>query len=112
MKNKPDSIKVNREEKTLTITWGDEHTSSYTFSLLRNACPCAECRGHENMGPVPDAEVFDLPEENTPRTSLENVEAVGSYAITIYWEDGHQYGIYNWDYLRALCPCEVCRSDK
>ncbi len=111
MKNNPTGIKVNRHQKEMAITWSDEHVSSYAFSLLRNACPCAECRGHENMGTVPDAEVFDLPVEDSPRTNLEDIEAVGSYAVTIYWEDGHQYGIYNWDYLRALCPCEDCRSE-
>lgn len=102
---KPTSIKVNRDQNRMSITWSDAHESSYSFSLLRHACPCAECRGHENMGPVPDIEVFVLPEEVSPRTHLEDVEAVGSYAVTICWEDGHQYGIYNWDYLRASCPC-------
>jgi DUF971 family protein len=35
---------------------------------------------------------------------------VGSYAITPSWEDGHDYGIYQWSYLRALCPCKSCRG--
>jgi DUF971 family protein len=30
--------------------------------------------------------------------------------LTIVWEDGHDYGIYNWHYLRALCPCEEDRK--
>jgi len=30
--------------------------------------------------------------------------------LTIVWEDGHDYGIYNWHYLRALCPCNECRK--
>ena len=29
---------------------------------------------------------------------------------TLVWEDGHDYGIYNWHYLRALCPCEADRA--
>jgi DUF971 family protein len=36
--------------------------------------------------------------------------ATGSYALTIVWEDGHDYGIFNWHYLRALCPCEEDRK--
>ncbi|MBN1666118.1 MAG: DUF971 domain-containing protein [Anaerolineales bacterium] len=93
------------------IRWKDGHTSVYHFSLLRYACPCAECRGgHDNMTGVPDPEVFDLPEEDSPRTRLEKIEAVGAYAITIEWQDGHHFGIYNWDYLRALCPCPYCRG--
>jgi DUF971 family protein len=110
MKNHPLGIKVHKKEKRLAIQWQDSHESTYTFTLLRNACPCAECRGHENMGPTPDPEVFRMPEEESPRTLLEDVEAVGGYAITLYWQDGHHFGIYNWEYLRALCACETCRG--
>ncbi len=63
------------------------------------------------MGAVPDPIVFTLDDEDTPATKMRNLEAVGSYALTIEWEDGHHYGIYNWDYLRALCPCSECRGD-
>ncbi len=111
MKNKPTGIKVNREANQLSISWSDGHESTYSFSLLRYACPCAECRGgHDNMGADPDPEVFTMPLADSPRTHLADIEGVGSYAITIYWEDGHQYGIFNWDYLRALCPCSQCRK--
>ncbi|RPI30979.1 MAG: DUF971 domain-containing protein [Chloroflexota bacterium] len=107
----PTGITANRETKELTITWSDGHTSVYPFSLVRRACPCAECRGgHENMRSDPDPEIFDLPLEDSPATRIRNIEAVGSYAMTIEWEDGHHYGIYNWHYLRALCPCPVCRQ--
>lgn len=61
------------------------------------------------MSATPDPEVFDQPLEDTPATRLRKIEPVGSYAIMMEWEDGHHYGIYNWNYLRALCPCPVCR---
>jgi len=106
----PTGITADREKREFIITWNDGHSSVYSFSLLRNACPCAECRGgHENMSSKPDPGVWSFPEENTLRTSLRNVEAVGAYAVTIEWEDGHHFGIYNWNYLRALCPCPECR---
>jgi len=108
---KPTGITANRQTKELTITWADGHESVYPFTLLRYACPCAECRGgHDKMGSEPDPQVFYLPDEDTPATRLQSVEAVGAYALTIMWEDGHHYGIYNWDYLRALCPCAECRT--
>lgn len=92
------------------MTWSDGHQSVYGFSLLRMACPCAECRGgHANMRSDPDPAVFSLPDLDSPATRLSNLEAVGTYALTPIWEDGHHYGIYNWNYLRALCPCPVCR---
>jgi DUF971 family protein len=62
------------------------------------------------MRSEPDPAVFDLPDEVSPATRLRNLEAVGSYALTPEWEDGHHYGIYTWRYLRALCPCKDCRE--
>lgn len=109
---KPVAITADRKNKEMTVHWSDGHTSVYSFTLLRKACPCAECRGgHENMRSEPDPEVFTYPREDTAATRLRSVEAVGSYALTIEWEDGHHYGIYNWNYLRQLCPCPVCRSE-
>jgi len=110
--NKPTGVTADRDSKTLTIGWEDGHTSVIPFSLLRHACPCVECRGgHSQMKSKPDPYVFSLPIEDSPRTRLRNVEAVGTYAITIEWEDGHHFGIYNWGLLRSLCPCPECRGD-
>ena len=108
---RPTGITADRNTSTLTIAWNDGHTSTYPFGLLRNACPCAECRGgHDKMAALPDAGVFRraLPEGLASR--MKNLEAVGSYGITIEWEDGHHHGIYTWRYLRALCPCSECRE--
>ena len=111
MNEKPININVNKKNREFTIQWDDGHTSVYPFGLLRAACPCASCRGgHQNMRPEPDPGVFELPMAETPATRINNVKAVGSYALTIVWEDGHDYGIYNWHYLRALCPCEEDRK--
>jgi len=107
----PRGISADKKNIELTITWSDDHISSYTFSLLRYACPCAECRGgHDRMSAEPPGEVFYMPVEDSPATRLTNIEKVGSYGITVEWEDGHYFGIYNWHYLRALCPCPICRE--
>ena len=107
----PKDISVNQSNKEMTIEWDDGHVSVYSFSLLRHSCPCAECRGgHEKMGSEPDPVVFDMPDEDVPATRLKDVAAVGTYGITITWEDGHDFGIYTWKYLRALCPCSECRA--
>lgn len=63
------------------------------------------------MTSEPDPLVFtfeNFPEG--PENRMVNLEAVGSYAVSFQWEDGHQAGIFNWHYLRALCPCDVCRK--
>jgi DUF971 family protein len=107
----PTGVTANRQTSELTITWSDGHTSVYSFSLLRLACPCAECRGgHEFMSSEPDPEVFHLDPLEEPPARIQNLEAVGAYALSILWEDGHSYGIYNWNFLRLLCPCPDCRK--
>lgn len=58
------------------------------------------------MKAEPDASVFEADLAESPATRLVNVRAVGSYALSFVWDDGHDYGIYSWHYLRALCPCE------
>jgi DUF971 family protein len=108
---KPTSITADRAKKQMIVVWDDGHTSVYTFSILRAGCPCAECRGgHENMSdaPPPYAFIADLPD--SPAIRLVNVVPVGSYAVSPVWEDGHDAGIFRWDYLRALCPCAECRK--
>ncbi len=106
----PVKISANRSTAELTIVWNDNHESIYPFGLLRAACPCASCRGgHENMSSDPDPDVFFHVLPDSPATRLKNIEGIGSYAISFEWEDGHHFGIYNWSYLRKLCPCPLCR---
>lgn len=108
---KPISITADRGKKALSVTWDDGNMSLYTFSLLRAGCPCAECRGgHDKMSDTPDPSVFlkDLPD--SPAIQLSTIVQVGSYGITPVWKDGHDAGIYRWEYLRALCPCGECRK--
>ncbi len=100
---RPTGITADRVTGVMTITWSDGITATYPFALLRNACPCAECRGgHENMTPDPTPEMFQIPEMSERAIRLKDIEAVGNYAIVLIWEDGHRYGIFNWRYLRAL----------
>ena len=107
----PKEITANRQQAILTILWSDGHVSDYPFGLLRAACPCASCRGgHENMSAEPDPSVFLFHLPDGPATKIRKVEGAGSYAIIIEWEDGHHFGIYNWHFLRALCPCKDCRK--
>jgi DUF971 family protein len=108
---KPTTINASRAKRELSIVWDDGHTSRYSFSLLRAGCPCAECRGgHDKMGDTPAPAVFGTPISDSPATRLNTIVPIGSYAITPVWEDGHDAGIYQWRYLRALCPCEECRG--
>lgn len=109
---KPVDITADRKQQVLTVQWFDGHLSSYPFRLLRAGCPCAVCRGgHENMRPEPDRAVFDILLPESPATQMNRLEVVGSYGLTFEWKDGHHDGIFNWHYLRLLCPCEQCRLE-
>jgi len=100
----PTNITAKRESEVLVIEWSNGENCVYPFDLLRNACPCAQCRGgHENMKPEPDEEVFLIPLMDAKASRMKKIEGVGNYALNIEWEDGHKYGIYNWYFLQSLC---------
>lgn len=103
----PTRVTVNNAEQQLTIDWADGHVSTYSLDGLRRACPCAGCQGgHEQMGKLPDPEVFLVP----PLMRWESLKLfpVGNYAIRFVWDDGHDAGIYSWERLRRMCPCPSC----
>lgn len=102
----PKSITLNKkaEQPYLEITWMDDTVCKYPLSHLREACPCAECRGgHDNMG-------LEHAPENllilTPARSYEMLELhpVGNYALQPVWDDGHSSGLYTWELLYHICP--------
>jgi DUF971 family protein len=100
---KPTGVKADRAERILTITWEDGRISRYPFAGLRAACPCVSCKGgHDNMGgPADPALVRDTPDNGV---TVNNLQAVGAYALQFFWSDGHDSGIYTWDYLRQSDP--------
>jgi DUF971 family protein len=112
----PASIKVHKTSgTTMEIGWKDGHQSTYTFAYLRDACPCATCneeRAKSHRQPdepsAPDAAGPLQMFKPAPRPT--EVAQVGNYAIRFTWNDGHQHGIYSWDYLREWCPCQSCRD--
>jgi DUF971 family protein len=42
--------------------------------------------------------------------SIQRIRPVGAYAVQLEWSDGHDLGIYSFDFLRGACSCEACRS--
>ncbi len=102
-KHTPTGVTADRQKRIFQITWDDDTASAIPFALMRGACPCAQCRGgHENMKQEPDPNVFLIPLRDSRQTEMIDVQPVGNYGITVAWEDGHKFGIYTWDYLRAL----------
>ena len=81
---------------TLRIEWQDGHESLYAVRQLRIGCRCANCV--EELTGRPLLREQDVPEDVRP----ERISPVGRYAIQIAWSDGHDTGIYSFDYLREL----------
>lgn len=109
----PKSVKVNLTTGTgVVIDWKDGHTSTYSFPFLRDACPCALCdeersKSGRKPGDPPKLAPGALPMFKAA-AKPSNAEPVGKYAIKFLWNDGHELGIYSWQFLRDVCPCAEC----
>ncbi len=80
------------------ITWADGLSSEISSDALRRDCPCAECRMQ-----TPKKSLLKIIEHSKEdSTTLENVWAVGQYAVGLKWRDGHDSGIYTFPLLREL----------
>ena len=83
----------------LALAWDDGAETFLSFSDLRKACPCAACQGEPDV----TGRVL-VPKVTHVEKSFELIryEIVGGYALQLYWADGHNTGIYSFDYLRGL----------
>ncbi len=88
----------------IKVKWQDGHESVYPARTLRMSCPCAGCVDEVTGERVVIAS--SVPADVKPL----GIQLVGRYAITIQWSDGHHTGIYAFDRLRAMCPCEACHG--
>ncbi len=98
---KPVEIK-KIENAGIRIQWDDGHEGIYPNAYLRIKCRCASCV-QEWTG-----EVLIQPEAIPADITSKQIRPVGHYAIHISWSDGHDTGIYAFDMLREICPCEEC----
>lgn len=92
--NWPAELRVNPAKDALRIAFDDGAAITLSAQKLRVESPSAETRGHGGAKPP-------------PLTGKENVkivrlEPVGNYAVRIVFDDGHDSGLYSWDYLKAL----------
>jgi len=94
-----------KKDRGLTIEWPDGATSYYPIAYLRKMSPSAEMRELRNQMATNPLTVLPagMAAHKGPITAL-NAELVGNYAIKIHFSDGHDTGIYSWDYLRSIDP--------
>lgn len=91
-------------DQELLLTWEDGHRSLYSFFYLRFLCPCAGCVDEHTGRQTLQKEMIS---ENIRTVDF---TPVGLYAVKFRWNDGHQTGIYSFEYLRRICPCEICTA--
>ena len=104
-KTTPEHIGPTPDAKRLSIRWRDGHYSVYTPRYLRLLCPCAGCIDEMTGRPILDPR--SVPHEVYPL----QIQYVGRYALRFSWSDGHDTGLYTFEQLRRVCPCEQCGRD-
>src|SRR5260370_11433254 len=90
----PTEIKLHQKSRMLEISFADGNTFRLRCEFLRVYSPSAEVRGHG-----PGQEVLQIGKKDVEIT---HIEPVGSYAVQPVFSDGHDTGIYSWDYLYSL----------
>jgi DUF971 family protein len=90
----PESITLHGQSRVLEIGFADGSVFRIPFELMRVYSPSAEVQGHG-----PGQEVLQTGKRQVDIVSL---EPVGNYAVKPTFSDGHESGIYSWDYLYFL----------
>lgn len=90
----PTALTVHQKSRVLDIAFDDGKEFSLPFELLRVYSPSAEVRGHGQ-----GQEVLQLGKREV---GITGVEPVGNYAIQPTFSDGHNTGLFSWDYLYKL----------
>jgi len=90
----PTAITVHQQSRVLEIGFADGQTFRIPFELMRVYSPSAEVQGHG-----PGQEVLQTGKREV---GLDALEAVGNYAVQPTFSDGHDSGIFSWDYLYHL----------
>lgn len=100
----PTALTVHQKSRVLDIAFEDGKEFSLPFELLRVYSPSAEVRGHGQ-----GQEVLQVGKRDV---GITGVEPVGNYAIQPTFSDGHNTGLFSWEYLYKLgCEQEALWQD-
>jgi DUF971 family protein len=91
----PTNIVIHQQSKVLELTYEGAAVYRLPFELLRVVSPSAEVQGHG-----PGQETLQTGKRDVLISSL---EPVGHYALRPTFSDGHDSGLYSWEYLYFLC---------
>jgi DUF971 family protein len=95
-------VELHKDGDTgLIIDWSDGERSVLSWPQLRANCPCAGCREEREKPPNPFKMLSDKEASSGPIKPVA-MTPIGRYAYKITWSDGHDFGIYTFENLRAL----------
>jgi DUF971 family protein len=87
---------VEESSSKISIQWSDGTVTNYTAAQLRRNCPCAGCIDEWTGKKIlRDESVSD-------DLTFDHTSIVGRYALNFHFSDGHETGIFSFDYLRKL----------
>ncbi|MCJ7556129.1 MAG: DUF971 domain-containing protein [Gammaproteobacteria bacterium] len=90
----PTAIKLHSQSRILDVTFDDGVNFRLPCEFLRVYSPSAAVRGHG-----PGQEVLQL---NKEQVNIKAIDPVGMYAVKLVFDDGHDSGLYSWQYLYEL----------
>jgi len=90
----PTEIKLHQQSRIMEIAFNNGDRFELPYEYLRVYSPSAEVRGHG-----PGQETLQVGKK---QVEIKNIEPVGHYAVVLEFSDGHNTGIYSWDYLYDL----------
>ncbi|MDD2053406.1 DUF971 domain-containing protein [Pseudomonas putida] len=88
----PTAIELHKASKTLTLKYGPDEVYHLPAEFLRVHSPSAEVQGHGNP-------ILQFGKLNV---GLDRIEPAGQYALKLTFDDGHDSGLFTWDYLYQL----------
>lgn len=93
--NRPTGIQLHTRSRSLELSWADGSRYDLSCEFLRVHSPSAEVKGHG-----PGQEVLQTGKLDVAITAI---RPIGNYALQLVFDDGHDTGLYSWDYLHYLC---------
>jgi DUF971 family protein len=90
----PTELRLDKDKRVLTVAFDDGQSFALPAELLRVLSPSAEVQGHS-----PEQRVTVPGKRNV---GIARIEPVGNYAVRIVFTDGHDTGLFVWEYLRGL----------
>ncbi len=93
-KHHPTDIQLHRTSRVLEVHFDDGYQCALPCEYLRVFSPSAEVRGHGLPEPL-----LVIGKQNV---NINAIEPVGQYAVKLVFDDGHDSGLYDWDFLYQL----------